>query len=82
MDKYAGCNIVESVVTAVPRAEVKSKRKTYAVLRIITAAVIIGLILAVRYIDLPFFAAVRDALHTVFCYDAFGREVGTSAFFG
>lgn len=81
MDKYTGCNIVESVVTPIERAAPKRKAKSYILLRLLAAAVIIGVILAVRYIDVPWLAAVRDGLKAVFCYDVFGRTAGSSAFF-
>lgn len=82
MDKYSGCNIVESVVTPVKRDAPKKRASTYFIVRMVIAVVIVGFILAVHYLNLPWLEPVKKALHAVFCFDAFGREAGASAFFG
>lgn len=85
MDKYSGCNIVESVVTPAqkPRAERKKKPHSHLFLRFALAVCAVGIILALHYAPIPALAGVKSVLHDVFCYDVFGRsEFGTSVFWG
>lgn len=76
MDKYAGCNVVESVVKSGKSVEIKTKKRRYVgiVVRFAVAAVIIGIICLAAYAPLPFLSEVRDVLKSVFCYDVFGRD--------
>lgn len=85
MDKYSGCNIVESVVTPVqkPRAERAKKQRTHWFSRLALALCAVGMILVLHYVPIPALAGVKSVLHDVFCYDIFGRtEFGTSVFWG
>lgn len=89
-EKYKGCNIVESVVTAPPPKEQKGEKKRAAdsgvkshfLMRLIISAFIIGVILVLHYFPtLPQANALTDTLRSVFCYDVFGRSgFGTSVF--
>lgn len=83
-EKYNGCNVVESVVTQVePRKKSSAKPRSAFFIRFITAAAIVGAILALHYLPIAALGGVRDALKQVFCYDMFGRSgIGSSAFFG
>lgn len=74
MDKYSGCNKVESVVSAAPKANVKRLNGRATVIRVIVSCVIIGAILLVAFAPIDFLIPVRDALRSVFCYDMFGRS--------
>lgn len=85
MDKYSGCNIVESVVTPAqkPKAEYRRKKSGHFFARIVVAVCAVGVILALHYAPIPALSGVRSVLHDVFCYDIFGRtEFGTSVFWG
>lgn len=84
MDKYYGCNIVESTVKKIPRsAPVKPKKRWRAFLvKLFISLAIIGVIAAVRYAPVAWLDPVRSVLRSVLCYDAFGRTAGGSAFFG
>ncbi|MBD5132237.1 MAG: hypothetical protein HDT28_06615 [Clostridiales bacterium] len=87
MDKYSGCNVVESKVTTKPTVERKKTKKDRPLIgfliRLLVAGAIVGGIVALHYVDLPFLGAVRTALEKVFCYDVFGRSgFGSSAYFG
>lgn len=88
-EKYEGCNIVESVVTAAHITEHKDdtkrgdgKWKSYFLMRLIISAVIIGVILVLHYFpSLPLASGVSGVLKKVFCYDVFGRgSFGVSLF--
>lgn len=81
MDKYHGCNIVESTVKKVtPPPPVKRDKPLKGLLvRLALAAGIILVICAVRYAPVEWLKPVREALHAVFCYDAFGRFAGAAA---
>ncbi|MCX4313404.1 MAG: hypothetical protein OSJ83_06030 [Clostridia bacterium] len=78
MDKYHGCNIVESTVKRVtPPSPVKREKPWRGILiKLALAACIILVICAVRYLPAEWLDPVREVLHSVFCYDAFGRKVG------
>lgn len=82
--KYNGCNVVESTVRAVPRGVKKDagksrRAKTYLV-KLSIAATAVGIIAAVHFI--PALEAVREVLHSIMCYDVFGRTAfGTSPMF-
>ena len=81
MDKYADCNVVETVSTS---KTVKSEkhRSRAPVVRFIVAAAIVGVFCAVKYIPSKPFEYVKSALHSVFCYDVFGRsDFGTAPAF-
>ncbi len=84
MDKYTGCNIVESAVTEIPRkkcARSVKPRKTFWA-RLLCAAAAVGAIVALHYLPIAVLDPVKSALHDVFCYDVFGRsDFGTSSFF-
>ena len=83
MDKYSGCNKVESKVTEVEREKPKRKkpRRTFF-LRLCIAAAAVGVILALHYLPIAALSSARSALREVFCYDMFGRtQFGTSVFF-
>ncbi len=83
MDKYSGCNIVESVVKNENAVGKKVRKKHIGlIVRLIVAAAFIGLICFAAYAPLPFLSEVRAVLKSVFCYDVFGREsFGASAVF-
>lgn len=84
MDKYSGCNVVDSVVTAVEKQKRDKPKRRWvgAIARTAVAAAAVGLLLAVHYAPLPYKDDIKSALRGVFFYDAFGRtEFGTSAFF-
>lgn len=85
MDKYYGCNIVESVVTDLPSSGQKKpapeKKIRYILLRWAAALCAVGFILTLSFADTPALDVVREAFKSVFCYDIFSRAVGSSAFF-
>ncbi len=84
MDKYSGCNVVDSVVTAVEREKREKPKRRFGgfLMRTAVAATAVGLLLALHYAPLPYKDDITGALRGVFFYDAFGRtEFGTSAFF-
>ena len=73
MDKYAECNIVDTVST--PKKVKSEKRKNRApIIRFIVAAAIVGVFCAVRYVPYKPLERAQSFLHTVFCYDVFGRS--------
>lgn len=73
MDKYADCNVVETVST--PKTVKNEKHRSRApVVRFAVAAAIVGVFCAVRYIPAKPLEYVRAAMHSVFCYDVFGRS--------
>ncbi|MCH5163349.1 MAG: hypothetical protein J1G38_07715 [Clostridiales bacterium] len=80
MDKYSGCNIVESVVTRMTPVKVKKKRSFLgAIVRLTAAAAIVGVICFIAYAPFPWLKSAREGAKRVFCYDVFGREdFGTS----
>ena len=79
MDKYSGCNIVESVVTRQTQAKVKKHRLRGAFIRLFVAAAIVGVMCFFAYAPIPGLKTARDGMKRVFCYDVFGRtEFGTS----
>ncbi len=84
MDKYSGCNVVDSVVTAVEK-EKRDKPKKRCVgffVRTAVAAAAVGMLLAVHFAPIPYKDDIKGALRGVFFYDAFGRtDFGTSVFF-
>lgn len=77
MDKYSGCNVVDSAVYAQKSAPPqKSAGYVGFLARLIVAAVLIGAVCAVRYIPesvLSFAPKLREVFSQVFCYDVFGR---------
>ncbi|MDE7107891.1 MAG: hypothetical protein K2O39_06155 [Clostridiales bacterium] len=89
-EKYEGCNIVESVVTAARSTEqnddkkrTDSRTKTYFLMRLIISALIIGVILILHYFpSLPLVSGVTSVLKKVFCYDVFGRGAFGVTLFG
>ncbi len=84
MDKYSGCNIVESRVTVSEKPKNRITRRSRRGLIVRTAAAVaaVGIICAVVFVPLPFFEPIRQALKTVFCYDVFGRSaLGSSPLF-
>ena len=84
MDKYSGCNVVESVVKSEKKGAVKVKKKhgSALLIRLAVAAALVGVICFVAYAPLSFLSVVRDALKSVFCYDVFGRDgFGVSSVF-
>ncbi|MDE6200515.1 MAG: hypothetical protein K2M47_01355 [Clostridiales bacterium] len=89
-DKYEGCNIVESVVTAsrLPEQKDGKKRtdgtfKSHFILRLLISAIIIGVILVLHYFpSLPLASGVSSVLKRVFCYDVFGRGAFGVSLFG
>ncbi len=80
MDKYTGCNVVESVVTRMPQIKVKRKRKWRGFfVRLAVAAAVVGAFCMFAYAPIPGMKAARSAAARVFCYDVFGRTgFGTS----
>lgn len=80
MDKYDGCNIVESVVT-VRRNDKKVKKRSFkgAIIRLAVAAAIVGVMCFFAYVPIPALSVARESVKRVFCYDVFGRDgFGTS----
>ncbi|MCH5351538.1 MAG: hypothetical protein J1F39_06200 [Clostridiales bacterium] len=73
MDKYDGCNKVESVVTVARKTSVKKGGKGYFLIKTAICLGLIGLICLFSFAPVPAFAAVKDVLRSVFCYDFFGR---------
>lgn len=75
MDKYSGCNIVDSVVTAPPKPVKKVKKRGLAsfLLRVAIAAAAVGSMCVLRYGGTTV-QPVRDVMRDVFCYDVFGRD--------
>ncbi len=77
MDKYSGCNIVDSAVYAQKKAPPKKSAAIAGFLiRLIAAAVLIGMVCAIKYIPdgiASFMPKVREIASQVFCYDVFGR---------
>lgn len=81
MDKYSGCNIVESTVKSVDKpSPQKPKRKSKLwLVRWGISAALVGAIVFLHFA--PFAVdSVRDAARKIFGYDMFGRTVGTSVF--
>ncbi len=76
MDKYSGCNIVDSVVTAPPKPVKTVKRRGLAsfLARAAVAAVAVGFMCLLRYGGIAAMQPVRDVAHDVLCYDVFGRD--------
>ncbi|MCM1368528.1 MAG: hypothetical protein NC184_06955 [Roseburia sp.] len=76
MDKYSGCNIVESVVTTPPKPPAKAKPRRaffgFAV-RLAVAGVVIAALCAVKFVHVAPFSTVGEILRDIFCYDVFGR---------
>ncbi|MCH5155884.1 MAG: hypothetical protein J1F69_04685 [Clostridiales bacterium] len=89
-EKYSGCNIVESVVTASHLSEQKKDKKRtqggqkkHFFARLIISALFIGVILVLHYFPmLPFAGEMTDVLRKVFCYDVFGRQSFGTTLFG
>lgn len=77
MDKYSGCNVVDSAVYAQKSAPPRrSAGYVWVLARLIVAAVLIGAVCAVRYIPesvLSFAPRLREVFAQVLCYDVFGR---------
>lgn len=73
MDKYSGCNVVESVVTPAPKAKVKRRGSALAI-KIVISCVVVGLLAFVAFAPIQGLQVVKDALKTVLCYDLFGRS--------
>ncbi len=72
MDKYDGCNVVETSVTAPEKPKTKKPRAVRRlIVKLAVAAALIGFICAVHFI--PALDGVRSALRAVFLYDVFGR---------
>ncbi|MDE7463645.1 MAG: hypothetical protein K2M48_01330 [Clostridiales bacterium] len=79
MDKYSGCNIVDSVVTRREQVKIKKHRFRGWLIRMGVAAAIIGVMCFFVYAPIPGLKTARDGMKRVFCYDVFGRtEFGTS----
>ena len=78
MDKYSGCNRVESVSYTPQKQKTQKVKRNYRsfLARFAVACVLVAGVLAVVYI--PALAPVRETLKNVICYDMFGREVGTT----
>lgn len=73
MDKYSGCNVVESVVSPAPKAEVKKPKSTLGI-KIIISFAAVGLIALIAFAPIPGMEVVRSAVKTIMCYDLFGRS--------
>lgn len=84
MDKYSGCNIVDTVVSESTGAvKVKKRVGRGLVIKLVTAAVVIGFFALIRFAPGEVFSTMREALRCVFCYDFFGRtEFGGMPLFG
>ena len=75
MDKYDGCNVVESVVTRRYNNKKVKKRSFKGVLiRFAVAAAIVGVFCFFAYAPIPGLSAAREGAKRVFCYDVFGRS--------
>lgn len=76
MDKYCGCNVVESVVKQERKInKPKSMRLRSFTLRLIVAVVILGVVCVGRYCSGAFANTVNEVVHIVYAYDFWGREV-------
>lgn len=73
MDKYDGCNKVESVVSVSEKKGVRRGRKSYFLIKTAICLLLVGLICLFSFAPVPAFAPVKDVLRSVFCYDFFGR---------
>ena len=79
MDKYSGCNKVESVSYAPQKQKAQKVKRSRGTLlaRLAVALALVGVICAVAY--LPALSAVRETLKTVICYDMFGHtDIGST----
>ena len=67
---------MDSVVSAPQKPQKTVKKRSIApiIARFAVAAVAIGFMCLLRYGNMPFMQPVRDAAHSVFCYDLFGRD--------
>lgn len=77
MDKYSGCNVVDSVVTTPPKPSTRVKPRRFFMgfaARLAVAGAAIAAICAVKFINIASFSTVGDILRDVFCYDVFGRS--------
>ncbi len=84
MDKYSGCNKVESTVTAVERQKNERVKRSHGPFfaRLGVAAIAVGFILAVHFLPFGIMKEVKGVMRDVFCYDVFGRnDFGSSVFF-
>ena len=82
MDKYSGCNVVDSAVYAQKKAPPKkSAAITGFLIRLIAAASQIGMECASKYMPdgvAPSVPKVRELASQVFRYDGFGRaDIGS-----
>lgn len=76
MDKYSGCNIVESVITTPPKpsSKVKPRRALFGfAVRLAVATAAVAVLCAVKYVHIAPFSTVGEILRDIFCYDVFGR---------
>lgn len=86
MDKYEGCNKVESAVSAAQKPKKKRMGWRAFCIKLGIAAFIVAVFLCVRYLPFSWLAPVRQVLHDIFCFDFFGRTsfggVPILAYFG
>ena len=74
MDKYNGCNKVESVIYTPKKPEVKKAKRSHHFLfaRLCIAFVLVAGIVAAVY--MPALSPYRAAVKRVVCYDMFGHD--------
>ena len=83
MDKYNGCNKVQSEVSTPQKPKKKRMGWRGFLIRLAISVVVVAFFLCVRFIPLPAFESVRNVLHAIFCFDFFGRtSFGSGMFFG
>lgn len=81
MEKYFGCNIVDSVVTVPENKPVKKRGKKSAIARWIISFLCVGAIFGAAYLPFAEIEPVKQTMRSVFFYDVFGREdIGQSVF--
>lgn len=81
MEKYDGCNVVDSVVSTPPKSEtkVKDRKRSGVAIRWLIAVIAVGFFCVVKYAPFEALDSVREMLDTVFCYDVFGRTAETGS---
>ncbi len=77
MDKYSGCNKVESISYIPQKPKAQKTKRSYRsfFVRLAVAGFLVACICAVVY--MPVLAPYREAVKSVLCYDMFGHaEIG------
>ncbi|MCH5161247.1 MAG: hypothetical protein J1G04_04370 [Clostridiales bacterium] len=74
MDKYSGCNKVESVTYTPKKPETKKGKRSHGsfLVRLSVCCVLVAGIVAAAYI--PSLSPYKKTLKSVICYDMFGHN--------